>query len=84
MCTLNMTFEIPDAKAIDVDALKSQLNDFFKVIVSRPSILKENSIRKHTLRNAFSGNWGDGMDAVSYAQMLREESVVNNREDLQW
>lgn len=41
MCTLNMTFEVPDSRAIDIEALKSQLNDLFHVIVSRPSVLKK-------------------------------------------
>lgn len=84
MCTVNMTFEVPDTKAIDIDALKFQLNELFKIIVSRPSILKNEHTRKSTLRNAFSGNWGDAQDTESYAQMLREESVINNREELQW
>jgi hypothetical protein len=33
-----------------------------------------------SLRNAFSGNWESDVDSVSYAQMLREESVQNDRE----
>lgn len=84
MCTINMTFEVPESRAIDIDALKSQLNDLFKVIVSRPSLLKENAETKKGLRHAFSGDWGEQQDAVSYAQMLREECVINNREDVSW
>lgn len=84
MRTINMTFEVPDTKTIDIDALKYQLNELFKVIVSSPSILKEESSHKSSLRNAFSGNWGETQDAVSYAQMLREECVINNREEVQW
>lgn len=84
MCTLNMTFDVPDTRAIDIDALKCQLNELFKVLISRPSILKEETTRKSSLRNAFSGNWGNTQDAVSYAQMLREECVINNREEVQW
>ena len=33
-----------------------------------------------SLWNAFSGNWESDVDSVSYAQMLREESVQNDRE----
>lgn len=77
MCTINMTFEVPDTMAIDVDALKGQLNAFFKVIVSRPSILKTEPQQKSSLRDAFSGDWGDSQDAVSYAQTLREESLIS-------
>lgn len=84
MCTINMTFEVPDSRAIDVEALKSQLNDLFKVIVSRPSVLKKDSNQSGSLRTAFSGDWGNEKDAVSYAQMLREESVQNSSEEPLW
>lgn len=84
MCTINMTFEVPDARAIDIDALKSQLNDLFKVIVSRPSVLKKEIPQESSLRTAFSGNWDNDQDSVAYAQMLREECVINNREELAW
>lgn len=76
MCTINMTFEVPDSRAIDIEALKSQLNDLFKVIVSRPSLLKKETPRKSSLRTAFSGDWNNTQDSVSYAQMLREECVT--------
>lgn len=84
MCRINMTFEVPDTRAIDIDALKCQLNELFKVIISRPSILKKEPTRKSSLRNAFSGDWEKTKDAVSYAQELREECVINNREEQQW
>lgn len=73
MCTINMTFEVPESRAIDIEALKSQLNDLFKVIISRPSVLKKENTEKKSLRTAFSGDWGKGQDAVAYAQALREE-----------
>lgn len=84
MCTINMTFDVPDSKAIDIEALKSQLNDFFKIIVSRPSVLKKETTKKSSLRNAFSGDWENNIDSVLYANMLREESVLNNRADVAW
>jgi len=37
-----------------------------------------------SLRGAFSGDWSVDIDSVSYAQMLREESVINNREVASW
>ena len=42
------------------------------------------STGKSSLRNAFSGNWENDVDSVSYAQMLREESVLNDREIGSW
>ncbi len=79
-----MTFEVPDSKAIDIVALKNQLNDFFNIIVSRPSVLKKETASGGSLRNAFSGDWGNDMDSVSYAQMLREECVINDRTEVTW
>lgn len=84
MCTINMTFEVPETMAIDIEALKSQLNDLYKVIVSRPSVLKKESPRKTSLRTAFVGDWNNSQDSTSYAQLLREECVINNREELSW
>lgn len=84
MCTFNMTFEVPDSRSIDIEALKNQLNDLFNVIIARPSVLKDAPTSASSLRRAFSGDWNNGQDAVSYAQMLREESVINNREDVSW
>lgn len=77
-----MTFEVPETMAMDVEVLKSQLNDLFKALISKSSVRKQEG--KSSLRNAFSGDWGNGQDSVSYAQMLREESVQNNIEDISW
>lgn len=84
MCTINMTFEVADSKAIDIVALKKQLNDFFNTIVSSPSIRKKETTSRGSLRNAFCGDWSNDMDSLSYAQMLREECVINNRTDVSW
>jgi len=45
---------------------------------------KSASTKGGSLRNAFSGDWSNDIDSVSYAQMLREESVINNREEVSW
>lgn len=42
------------------------------------------STSESPLRNAFSGDWKSDMDSVSYAQMLREENVINNRDTASW
>lgn len=36
------------------------------------------------LRNAFSVDWDDGQDSVSYAIMLREECIEANRDVATW
>lgn len=41
MCTINMTFEVPESKSIDIAALKEQMYGFFNLLISRPSIVKK-------------------------------------------
>lgn len=36
-----MTFEVPESKSIDIEALKKQMYGFFNLLISRPSIVKE-------------------------------------------
>lgn len=40
MCTFNMTFEVPESKNIDIEALKKQINAFVQVVTSMPNIEK--------------------------------------------
>jgi len=40
--------------------------------------------KKGSLRHAFVGDWGKDQDSINYAQTLREESVINNREVPSW
>lgn len=38
-----MTFEIPESKAIDIEALKQNIQAYVKLLVSYPSILKKDT-----------------------------------------
>ena len=49
-------------------------------LIEPTKIRTNTSTGSSSLRNAFSGNWESDVDSVSYAQMLREESVQNDRE----
>ena len=40
MCTLNMTFEIPESRSIDIEALKQNIQAYVNLVVTYPSILK--------------------------------------------
>lgn len=40
MCTVNMTFEVPEARHIDIEMFKRQVNAFVQLIISTPSIEK--------------------------------------------
>lgn len=41
MCTLNMTFEIPESRSIDMEALKQNIQAYVNLVVAYPSILKK-------------------------------------------
>lgn len=43
MCTVNMTFEIPESQSIDIEALKQNIQAYVKLLVSYPSILKKDT-----------------------------------------
>lgn len=61
MCTINMTFEVPDSKAIDIEALKQNMNAYFNLVISFPSVLKAEESSADTLTddmlNRFAGCW---------------------------
>ena len=77
MCTINMTFEVPDSKYIDIDALKNQINDFFHVIISRPSVLKRDV--NHSWTEEFRGKWqDDNMTAEEFVKEIRMGRTCSN------
>ena len=77
MCTINMTFDVPDSKYIDIDALKNQINDFFHVIISRPSVLKRDV--NHSWTEEFRGKWqDDNMTAEEFVKEIRMGRTYRN------
>lgn len=46
MCTIKMTFQVPDSKHIDVEALKTQVNNFVGYLISVPGIVWQESNEK--------------------------------------
>ncbi len=77
MCTINMTFNVPESKSIDLEALKKQINDLVNVILSRPSVLiKEN---KESWAEEFRGKWqDDNMTAEEFVREIREHRSCRN------
>lgn len=61
MCTLNMTFEIPEARSIDIEALKQNIQAYVNLLVSYPTILKKetDAEKEYTERmlERFAGCW---------------------------
>lgn len=46
MCTINMTFEVPESKHIDIDALKKKINAIVQVIINMPNIEKAHETKE--------------------------------------
>lgn len=81
MCTINMTFEVPESKSIDIEALKKQINDLFNVIVSRPSVLKKE--KNHAWTEEFRGKWrDDNMTAEEFVRQIRENRTTRSTVEL--
>lgn len=38
MCTINMTFEVPESRHINIEALKKQMHSYLEFILSTPNI----------------------------------------------
>lgn len=77
MCTINMTFNVPESKAIDVEALKKQINDLVNVILSRPSILIKEKPTSWT--EQFRGKWQDSnMTAEEFVSEIRAHRTCRN------
>lgn len=81
MCTINMTFEVPDSKLIDIDALKMQMNSLFHIIISRPSVLKKDT--NHRWTEEFRGKWqDDNMTAEKFVNEIRANRSTRSIVDL--
>ena len=81
MCTINMTFNVPETKSIDLDALKKQINDLVNVILSRPSVLiKENP---SSWTEQFRGKWqDDNLTAEEFVSEIRKHRNCRDIADL--
>lgn len=63
MCTVNMTFEVPETMHINIDALKHQMNEFFRVLISTPTIVQSETIKDIDEQHIFdcfdNGGWAE-------------------------
>lgn len=78
MCTINMSFNIPESKAIDIEALKKQINDLVNVILARPSVLISDTPTTSWTKE-FRGKWQDeNMTAEEFVREIRNHRSVSN------
>lgn len=82
MCTINMTFNVPEAKSIDIDALKQHMQAYFNLVLTFPSVLKKEQdaedIFTQKMLDRFAGSWHgeesseEIMDSIRKEQSIRE------------
>lgn len=83
MCTINMTFEVPESKHIDIEALKKQMHSYLEFILSMTDIEKKDE-KKYDMSffNRFDNDWSDdSRDSHEIASELHD-ARVNNRPEI--
>ena len=82
MATLTFTINVPDNKAIDLAALKMQVEAFVNAVVSVPSILKKEEKEDMSFFDRFDNDWSDDpRDSHEIADELHDNRV-NTRPNL--
>lgn len=82
MCTINMTFEVPETKGIDVEALRRHISAYFSFVISSPSVLKSETAfaddETERMLERFAGCWhgeesvDDIMSCINENKSIRE------------
>lgn len=77
-----MTFNVPEAKSIDIDALKQHMQAYFNLVLTFPSVLKKEQdaedIFTQKMLDRFAGSWHgeesseEIMDSIRKEQSIRE------------
>lgn len=78
MCTVNMTFEVPESKHIDIEALKRQMRSYLDFILSTPSVtVHDTSVDEEHIFDCFDGGgWAeDPRSAHEIADELHNNRV---------
>lgn len=81
MCTINMTFEVPETKHINIEALKKQMHSYLEFILSMPNLTtkEDDDIDEKHIFDCFDGGgWAeDPRSAHEIADELHDSRVSN-------
>lgn len=55
MCTVNMTFEVPETKHIDIEALKQKINAMVMQLIANPSVEVMENVKTPRLSQRLRG-----------------------------
>lgn len=76
MCTVNLTFEVPESKFIDIEALKQNIQAYVAFLISSPSILKRETTTEKDytdkMLERFAGCWHGDETAEDIISLTRE------------
>lgn len=84
MCTINMTFEVPETKHINIEALKRQMHSYLEFILSMPSPEEKIEEKKYDMSffDRFDNDWSDDpRDSHEIAAELYD-TRVNERPEI--
>ena len=76
MCAVNLTFEIPESKFVDIEALKQNIHAYAAFLISYPGILKKKTEtgKEHTdmMLKRFAGCWHGDETAEDIISLMKE------------
>lgn len=80
MCTVNLTFDVPDSKLIDIEALKQNIQAYAAFLIAYPGILRKNSDtgKDHTdmMLKRFEGCWHGDETAEDIISLINEHRTI--------
>lgn len=80
MCTINMTFEVPETMDLDMEALKEHIHAYFKFVLSSPTVLKKEAASSGKLTDSmlerFAGCWHGNESAEEIIASVKEYRTI--------
>lgn len=80
MCTINMTFEVPETKLIDIEALKQNIQAYVNLVLSYPTVLKKDkeTAEEYTdkMLERFAGCWHGDESTDQIMSQIKEGRTV--------
>lgn len=74
-----MTFEVPEAKGIDIETLKQNIRAYFNLVISSPSVLSKDTKYSDKLTeqmiNRFAGCWHGDETADDIIARIKESRI---------
>lgn len=86
MCTINLTFEVPETKHINIEALKKQMHSYLEYILSMSDIVdKDEETHDMSFFDRFDNDWSDDpRDSHEIAAELHDNRVNERSEIGAW